>query len=674
MKKRITALALAFVMVLGTAALAAGGSKTISVSPMEMSINGQSVTPTKSDGTAAEVFAYDGATYVPLRYLSELLGIEVVWDKDHPNTATLVNVPGFTAPTGTYADGVYTAAGTGMGGDVPVTVTVEGGKIAKIDIGTHSETPGISDPAIAQIPQAIIDAQKPQVDVASGASITSRAIMEAVEKALSGGSGESATVAIPFDKPDVIVVGAGIAGLSASVKAAELGANVLVLEQAARVGGSGNLAGGSIVGVGTKIEAENKLEDSPELLYADFERLGGKGNFNPEAAMTFAQNCGRAVDWLDEVIGIDFGKRTPTYGSYEPLNVPRVHYAVPESGVVEDSSGKGASGFVKGLMNKLDEYIAAGNACLLLKTEATDIILENNVITGVTAKDAAGNEVTYTAPSIILATGGYGHNESWLKEYNFTNVATSAPATANGSGYDFARKAGAVFDGMDFCTAYGGCIPVTGFDKSLTINTYTFKDAIWVDLNGKRFTDETTADSKVKSDSWTQVKDNVVFSVFPASAKTADNSPLLGGDWAKLEELAAEGKYVFKADTVEELAALAGIDAAGLAATVKQYNKDCAAGKDSAFGRTNALTAMEGPLYAVYTIPYVLITSGGPRVNGSAQMLRADGSAIEGAFLAGEIIGMGNVCGHTTIGGIGHGNCATWGIIAAENAVARAKG
>ncbi len=88
MKKRITALALACVMVLGTTALAAGAEKTISVTPMDMTINGQTVTPTKSNGEAAEVFAYDGATYVPLRYLSELLGIEVVWDKDHPNTAT----------------------------------------------------------------------------------------------------------------------------------------------------------------------------------------------------------------------------------------------------------------------------------------------------------------------------------------------------------------------------------------------------------------------------------------------------------------------------------------------------------------------------------------------------------------------------------------------------------
>ena len=75
-EKRITALALAIVMVMGTVALAAGTEKTISV------------TPTKSNGEAAEVFAYDGATYVPLRYLSELLGIQVEWDKNAPSATS----------------------------------------------------------------------------------------------------------------------------------------------------------------------------------------------------------------------------------------------------------------------------------------------------------------------------------------------------------------------------------------------------------------------------------------------------------------------------------------------------------------------------------------------------------------------------------------------------------
>ena len=126
MKKKITALAMALVMVLGVAAVAAGGDKTISVTPMNMTINGQAVTPLKSDGTPAEVFAYDGATYVPLRYLSETLGIKVEWDPTAPNTAKLV-VDKMT----------YTATTPGHNAPITVAVTMDGDKIAKVEVSNE---------------------------------------------------------------------------------------------------------------------------------------------------------------------------------------------------------------------------------------------------------------------------------------------------------------------------------------------------------------------------------------------------------------------------------------------------------------------------------------------------------------------------------------------------------
>ena len=572
------------------------------------------------------------------------------------------------------ADGVYTAAGTGMGGDVNVTVTVEGGKIVSVEVGTHNETPGISDPAIEKIPVAIVEAQSADVAAVSGATVTSEAIKAAVAAALAGETAEEATVEIPFEQPDVIVIGAGMSGLSAAVRASQLGANVLVFEQMARIGGSAAVAGGSIVGAETIIEKEAGIEDSIDLLYADFPRLGGEGNFNPEVARKFAERAGTAVDWLDTFVGVNFGERMPTYGSYEPLNVNRVHFAVPENGDVSASSGKGGTGFVSALKAKLDEYIAAGTACLLMETKVTDIVIEDGVITGVVA-DINGVETVVKAPSTIIATGGYGHNEAWLKEFNFTNVATSTPASASGSGYDFARKAGAVFTGMDFCTAYGGAIPVTGFTKSLAANLYTNPGPIWVGLNGERFADETNADSKLRSDAWTAAEENKVFIVYTDKAINPEMPMITGAADANaaLAELIEAGEFVFKADTVEELAQKAGINAEALVKTIETYNADCAAGKDSLFGREANLVAMEeGPYYAIMTIPYVLITSGGPQINADAQMVNAAGEVIPGAYLAGEIVGMGNVCGHTTIGGIGHGNCATWGMIAAENAVANA--
>ena len=138
----------------------------------------------------------------------------------------------------------------------------------------------------------------------------------------------------------------------------------------------------------------------------------------------------------------------------------------------------------------------------------------------------------------------------------------------------------------------------------------------------------------------------------------------------KIDELLEQG-YMFKADTLEDLAAQIGADK--LPETIAKYNEDVAAGADSVFGRTDNLVAFEeGPYYAVYTVPYLMMTAGGPRINENAQMVREDGSVVGGAYLAGEIIGSANIAGHNTIGGIGHGMCATWGKYSAELAAANA--
>ena len=170
MKKRITALALAIFMVLGTVAVAAGTEKNITVTPMGMSINGQTVTPTKSDGTAAEVFAYDGATYVPLRYLSELLGITVEWDKNDPSTAKLVGDITLPAAGG---DGTYTGKAQGFGGEVTAVVTVVGGKITACTLTGASETPAIGGAALEKLQAQVVAAGSADIDGVAGATMTS---------------------------------------------------------------------------------------------------------------------------------------------------------------------------------------------------------------------------------------------------------------------------------------------------------------------------------------------------------------------------------------------------------------------------------------------------------------------------------------------------------------------
>ena len=565
-----------------------------------------------------------------------------------------------------YADGEYQGSAKGMGGDLHVVVLVKDGKITDITVGEHKETPGIGDMAIEQVPQAIIEQQSTEVDSVTGATITSDAIKEAVKNALEGITEEKEAFTLNI-QPDVIVVGAGMAGLVASVRAAELGANVLTLEQNYRVGGSANTAGGSISGTGFKAQIAAGIEDSPEKFYEDFVTMGGgEQNLNKEIAMVHAQRSGEAIDWLADYVGVEMSDEVDT-GGYLSMNTNRVTYTAGGR-----SSGGGLY-FVNALMEKLQEFIDQGTAQLAVDTMVTDLILdENKDVLGVVI--AGGIEIK--APSVIIATGGYGYSEKWLKEFNFTNITSNDPPTAIGSGYDFARAAGAAFDNMHYSSCYGGSVPVSGFQASLRANI-NYPGAVWVNQGGERMFSEPDATSMDRRTVWRTAKDNIVY-VIVAENMLKDDIPLFTGMMSnsapfttqeKLTELQELG-YAFKADDIEALADT--LKMPELVQTLDTYNQDVAAGKDSVFGRSKDLIAFEGPVYAIYTVPYLMMTAGGPRINADGALVREDGSVVQNVYIAGEIIGSANIAGHNTIGGIGHGLCATWGRIAAENAVKNA--
>lgn len=473
------------------------------------------------------------------------------------------------------------------------------------------------------------------------------------------------------ESADVLVVGGGMAGLSAAVKAAELGANVILFEQTDHTGGSSLYSSiGFINGAGTQMQADAGIEDSAELFYEDFVRLGGEENLNSSLAMEYAKLSGAAVDWLEQDIGVDFGDRVPNVGAYEPLNVARVYCPVG-----------GAPAIDAALLAKLESYVEAGTANILYNTLVTELITEDGAVVGVKATGEDGTEREYMAPATILATGGYGYNEELLKEYNFTNVLTSSPVTAIGSGYTLALSVGAQLMGMDYCAPYAGGIP-TGTFSVTTMASTQYPGAIWVDVNGNRIADEMGADTRVLAETWTNAQDNIVYVMYDEAMIESDYGVITNisgtigekeDNKAKLDELLSEGTNVYHSDTIEGLAEQMGVDPAALTATIEKYNGYCAAGKDEDFGRTESLLPFEsGSYYAICTWPYVLMTSGGVVIDGDAQVLNENNEVIPGLYAAGELIGTANIGGYATIGGIGHGVCVTFGTEAATNAVAYA--
>lgn len=566
----------------------------------------------------------------------------------------------------TLTDGTYTGTGKGMHSNIAVTVTVEDGAITSVTVDSQDETPGVSDPAFEQIPAAIVAAGNTDVDTVAGATLTSNGIIEAVNNALNGTTEETSTELTI--EPDMIVVGSGMAGLVATARGVELGLNVLVLEQSVRTGGCIHYAGGTVSGAGFKIQKENGVEDTPEAFYADIEALGGEGEFNEALAKRHTEEAGAAIDWLDEDLGVDFGDRSLVGGAYTAMQTLRVTRALGSY------SMGAANAYLDPLNERLEQAIADGKAQIMYNTKVTELLVEGDKCVGVKAGD-----LEFRAPSVVLATGGYSYNEDLLKMAGFENVISCAPSTSDGSGFLLAQAVGGVFDNMDeIVNYYGGGIPTNGFDMYYQVNN-SYPGMIYVNAQGDRVGAEESATSAM----WYGQEESKLYAVISSNMIDKEqafikhpmmNSAVLENNgWDKLEELAAEGNCVYKADTLEELAEMIGTE--NLTATVEAYNKDVAAGEDTAFGRSaeSMVAFEEGPYYAVVTVPYVWSgTSGGVRANEDGYLQREDGTVITGLSLAGEILGPSNILGKINFGGINHSMCATWGIIAAENAAALA--
>ena len=382
-------------------------------------------------------------------------------------------------------DGVYVGQGKGFGGNIEVTVTIEGGKITAVEPGAHQETAGISDGAFAQMPQAIIDAQSAEVDGVSGCTFSSDGIKAAVQDALNQAMGIEAEEeeAIPIiEDPDVLVIGAGVAGMRSAIKACESGAKVVILEKTDRVGGT--LGGGTLIGVNSVLQKEAGIEDDPELLIGDFERLNAgyqsrnpdvEYSWNKDLGVYFANHCGEEVDWVTS-LGIEFTNRTPSQPTlYEPLSVDRV------------SSCKRSS-LTDVVMGELQKYIDAGQASIVFNTPATELITdESGAVIG--AKTDSGD---FYAKATILCTGGYGYSEELVKRYNLESFTTTSSWFTTGDGMLMAEKVGAVLTNMDFLTVYAGGLktPESGLTRSLSIRVKDFPYIIFVNKDGKTVVDE----------------------------------------------------------------------------------------------------------------------------------------------------------------------------------------
>lgn len=597
-----------------------------------------------------------------------------------------------TKSTSAGVSGDFTGTAKGFGGDVSVTLTLTDSVITGCTAEGKDETQGVGSEAIAKMPGAIAESGSIAVDGVSGATVTSTAIQEAAAAALTAaglnpedyktavektGSAEDSTV-----EADVVVVGAGGAGMTAAITAAGEGKSVVILESQSMVGGNSVRATGGMNAGKTVYQDENEFGESAGVektlkaaaeKYADNETItalaktvseqwaayqanptgyfdsvelmeldtmiGGKGINDPALVETLCENSADAIDWLDE-----HGITLHNVSSFGGASVKRIHRPVNDEGKVVSVGSY--------MIPLLQENCEKAGVKMMLDTTATEILTDaNGAAVGVKATGASGETVTVNAKAVVLASGGFGANLDMVVKYKPELkgfMTTNAPGI-QGQGIEMAEAIGAATVDMDQIQIH----PTVEANTAALITEGLRGDgAVLINAEGKRFIDEVGTRDVVSA---AEIAQTGSYSWLVVDQAMVDNSSVIQGYIKK--------GYTVTGATYEELAKAMGVDEAALAETMNNWNGYVEAKNDPDFGRTSFANPLNtAPYYAIKVTAGVHHTMGGLKINPNTEVLNENGEVIPGLFAAGEVTG--GVHGANRLGGNAVADFTVFGRIA----------
>ena len=570
---------------------------------------------------------------------------------------------GTSEPQNTATGGTFKGTGKGRNADVVVEVTYTDGKIENVEIVEHSESAGISDEAISTIPAAIVESQSLAVDTVSGATFTSVAILDAVEDALTqaGADVESfknkevvsntETVALEDATYDVVVLGAGGAGLSAAVEARNAGASVVVVEKMPYAGGNTILSYAELACANNWLQKEQGIEDSPENMAQEMWEGGGKVA-DKKMVDIVANNALEAAEWLKDEIGVEYQDYLVWEGGH---SVPRAVEPVAKG---------------PGMINPLVDYAKEHGVEIMLNTKAEEFVVnDEGRVVGVKVSNN-GQTATFTATNgVVLATGGFGANVEMRDRYNTrwqtldaSVLTTNSPAIV-GDGIVMAENIGANLINMEHIQLYPFNNPLTGVFYGIEAPSWSGEGLIYVNKDGNRFVNE-VAMRDVRAEG-ILAQGGTAYAIYNQAVADRLN---LEEEFAEEYARCLEGGVFYKADTLEEIADHFGINAENLVATMDKYNEGIKNNNDE-FGRTTSMVTMEeGPWFILEGVVSVHHTMGGVEINENAEVLNTAGSVIEGLFAAGEVTG--SIHGNNRVGTCAIADITVFGRIAGKNVAA----
>ena len=591
--------------------------------------------------------------------------------------------------------GSFTGTAKGMG-EVSVTLTLTDNVITDCTAKGDEETSGIGSVVIEQFPGEVVEGNTINLDSISGATVTSNAFVEAAKAALTEAGLNPDDYMAKADKTangetvsydaDVVVIGAGGAGMTAAMTAADAGQKVVILESQAMVGGNSARATGGMNAAKTVYQDENEFDqaagvektlataaekyadnetitalaktvseqwaayqanptgyfDSVELMELDT-MVGGKGINDPELVKTLCEGTADAIDWLDEN-----GITLHNVSSFGGASVKRIHRPVNEEGKVVSVGAY--------MIPLLQENCEKRGIDIVLNTTVDTILTDaNGAAVGVSGTDKDGNTVVVNAKSVILATGGFGANLDMVTQYKpeLAGFMTTNAAGAQGQGIEMATAIGAGTVDMDQIQIH----PTVEANTAALITEGLRGDgAILVNANGERFIDEVGTRDVVSA---AEIAQPGSYSWLIVDQAMVDASSVIQGYIKK--------GYTKTGATYEELAKELDVDPATFANTMETWNSYVEAKNDPDFGRTSFANPLNnGPYYAIKVTAGVHHTMGGVTINSATEVLKEDGTVIPGLFAAGEVTG--GVHGANRLGGTAVADFVVFGRIAGESA------
>ena len=532
----------------------------------------------------------------------------------------------------------YASTVTGMGGEITIEVTFNQDTIQDINILSDNETAGVGDKALELMCNKVLTTQSISVDTVSGATISSTAFLSAVKETIKQANLEehfknktdsestTSTYSIENHDYDVVVVGSGIAGLCAGLKAQESGANVAIIEKLGIVGGT------SIYSSGIFLVAEDSNEyETVVNTWLSRNKIQERNEVNK----TLVSNMLSVGPDLMEMIkdaNVTYEMKNDVYFYPDPSekaiqNANQIHLASHET--------KQKGGEL--LISRLHEAFTSLGGTIYLDTPATSLIEENGEIKGVVSKTDTIEKV-FNAKAVILATGDYAQNEEMTAEIcNIASNNYTATAIGNtGDGITMALEVGAILD--DFQESMSGIFAPDPYDMPVVgqpYDSYPY-ESILVNSKGERKVSETAG-----------THDQMIYFVEDGTADYAwvimDQE--IANNFINLEEYlnrCASGDKViqaYKEDSIEKLANDININPEVLQNTIDEYNKMCVNGKDTDFNKdAQYLSAIDdGTYYAIKEYNCTRGNYGGILTNKNGEVIKEDNSTIKGLYAAGII-------------------------------------